>query len=45
MWHAEYQVVIVGRKQLLPAGGQPLITRVGLALTQKQRRVDLLITG
>ena len=32
MWHAEYQVVIVGRKQLLLAGGQPLITRVGLAL-------------
>ena len=32
MWHAEDQVVIVGRKQLLLAGAQPLITRVGLAL-------------
>ena len=36
MWHAEDQVVIVGRKQLLPAGGQPLVTSVGLALTTSE---------
>src|SRR6202049_1217988 len=32
VWHAEDQVVIVGRQQLLLASGQPLVTSVGLAL-------------
>ena len=30
--HAEDQVVIVGRQQLLLAGGQPFVTSVGLTL-------------
>ena len=32
VWHAEDQVVIVGRQQLLLADGQPLVTSIGLAL-------------
>src|SRR6202158_955326 len=32
MWHAEDQVVVVGRQQLLLAGGSPLVTSVGLTL-------------
>ena len=32
MGHAEDQVVIVGRQQLLLTSGQPLVTSVGLAL-------------
>jgi hypothetical protein len=32
VWHAEDQVVIVDRLQLLLACGQPLVTSVGLAL-------------
>src|SRR5436853_428660 len=32
VWHAEDQVVIIDRQQLLLASAQPLVTSVGLAL-------------